>query len=564
MGYRKREYLALLDRALLFAARHTGADGRMSVNGEIDCKDAGWLVLGGAVRGVEAGWRLGEVDLIDLCRRWTLASVRVDDTRSAWTTFALLYTLYLTGGNDGTFARSFTVQERAEVEHFLLQIDMHYLYEASRNYRVAAAIIDALRLRFGCIERPERPIEENIDAMLSGYLGNGFFNDDDCRGSRADRRIDAYSAEIIGLLLHFDEIFDFASCRHEQIMRICREFCRSGRYLIDADGEFAKWGRSLRGEAEVKKIFLWEFAETHHLTAQPGDGPAAASAQLDFFARYGIDETGMIGRDKAFNRGMRDEYTTQVQAQGYGIYGLAMALRFCPPEPPPDPAPLPAAGESFVKYLPGPAIASAGDRRTGIHYVVPFANRMTKNMFFWHNRITGENDVEVDVSAKFMPLPYFGRKVPAPYAGPQLPFLPMLRTAAGILLIPRNLGEKEPRVVGESGAFRNETEYFFCRMREYRPAVELAFSATLVCRPAELEWEFRFRGEWPEGSSAELHLFEPLPECGIRVECELRGAEARWNTEECAPSIYGPATLARVARVAPCRELSLHVRYRHV
>ena len=294
MGYRKREYLALLDRALLFAARHTGADGRMSVNGEIDCKDSGWLVLGGAVRGIEAGWRIGEVDLIDLCRRWTLASVRVDDTRSAWTTFALLYTFYLTGGNDGTFARSFTAGERAEVERFLLQIDMHYLYEASRNYRVAAAIIDALRLRFGCIERPERPIEENIDAMLSGYLGNGFFNDDDCRGSRADRRIDAYSAEIIGLLLHFDEIFHFASCRHEQIMRICREFCRSGRYLIDADGEFAKWGRSLRGEAEVKKIFLWEFAETHHLTAQPGDGPAAASAQLDFFARYGIDETGEI------------------------------------------------------------------------------------------------------------------------------------------------------------------------------------------------------------------------------------------------------------------------------
>lgn len=81
MGYRKREYLALLDRALLFAARHTGADGRMSVNGEIDCKDSGWLVLGGAVRGIEAGWRIGEVDLIDLCRRWTLASVRVDDTR---------------------------------------------------------------------------------------------------------------------------------------------------------------------------------------------------------------------------------------------------------------------------------------------------------------------------------------------------------------------------------------------------------------------------------------------------------------------------------------------------
>ena len=36
----KQHYLALLDRALLFAARHTGADGRMSVNGEIhSCVD---------------------------------------------------------------------------------------------------------------------------------------------------------------------------------------------------------------------------------------------------------------------------------------------------------------------------------------------------------------------------------------------------------------------------------------------------------------------------------------------------------------------------------------------
>ena len=564
MIYGKQHYLALLDRALLFAARHTGADGRMIVNGEIDCKDSGWLVLGGAIRGIEAGWQVGETDLADLCRRWTLASVRVDDTRSAWTTFALLYTLYLTGGNDGPFARAFSASERAEVARFLLQIDMQDLYEAARTYRVAAAIIDALRVRFGYIEQPELPIEENIDAMLAGYLGDGFFNDDDCRGSRADRRIDAYSAEIIGLLLHFDEIFDYAGCRHERTFEICREFCRSGRALIDADGEFAKWGRSLRGEAEAKKIFLWEFAETHRLTAQPGEGTAAAAAQFEFFARYGIDETGMIGRDKAFNRGMCDEYTTQVQAQGYGIYGLAMALRFCPEEPLPEPVPLPAEKESFVRFLPGPAIACAGECRTGIHYIVPFANRMTKNMFFWHNRITGENDVEVDVSAKFMPLPYFGRKIPAPYAGPQLPFLPMLRTAAGILLVPRNLGETGSKVVAEPGAVRGETEYFFCPMREYRPAVELAFSATLVCRPAELEWEFRFRGEWPEGSSAELCFFEPLPECGIRMECEFRGAEPRWSTEECAPSIYGPVTLARVARIARCNILSVHVRYRHV
>ena len=48
MNQEKRHYLALLDRALLFAARHTDPAGRMTVDGEIDCKDSGWLVLGGA------------------------------------------------------------------------------------------------------------------------------------------------------------------------------------------------------------------------------------------------------------------------------------------------------------------------------------------------------------------------------------------------------------------------------------------------------------------------------------------------------------------------------------
>ena len=35
-----------LDRALLFAAKHTDSSGRMIVEGEIDTKDYGWLVLG--------------------------------------------------------------------------------------------------------------------------------------------------------------------------------------------------------------------------------------------------------------------------------------------------------------------------------------------------------------------------------------------------------------------------------------------------------------------------------------------------------------------------------------
>ena len=47
MGYRKREYLALLDRALLFAARHTGADAADAADDHVDADTgaAGFLEL---------------------------------------------------------------------------------------------------------------------------------------------------------------------------------------------------------------------------------------------------------------------------------------------------------------------------------------------------------------------------------------------------------------------------------------------------------------------------------------------------------------------------------------
>ena len=245
-------YLHELDRALVYAAEHTDSAGRMVVGGEIDTKDSGWLVLGGAVRGIEEGWNVGEHDLRDLCRRWTLASVRVDDVRSAWTTFALLLSFEFT---KGTFRELFSAEELNEITKFLCQIDMRFLLEASRNYRVAAAVIDLLRIRHGFCKTQSVNPDACIDYMLAGYLGNGFFNDDDGRGDSRDKRIDTYSAEIIGLLLHYDEIFNWNSPHHEQIFSILHDFCESALPLIDSRGEFAKWGRSLRGEAEVKKSF---------------------------------------------------------------------------------------------------------------------------------------------------------------------------------------------------------------------------------------------------------------------------------------------------------------------
>lgn len=554
-------YLPFLDKALLFAAEHTDEQGRMIVDSEIDCKDSGWLVLGGVIRGIGAGWEIGELDLRRCCRLWTLASVRVDDRRSAWTTFALLYAVFLSGGRKGAFASLFPASEWLEFTRFIRQLDMRYLKEASRNYCVAAALIDVMRVRFGFIEKAETDPDVYIGRMLEAYLGDGFFNDDDSRGSRGDRRIDAYSAEIIGLLLHYDELFEFRSSRHEHIMLILKEFCLSGRYLLDSEGELAKWGRSLRGEAEIKKVFLWEFAAEHDLI-DPAEANAAAEKMTLFFRRHGISPDGQIFRDKGGNRGIWDEYTTHVQAQGYGIYGLAMAFRFAGGNRQAA-IPILAERESFLRYLPGPGIICANSLPAGIHYVVPLKNRMTKNMFFWHNRITGENDVTVDVSAKFMPLPYFGRKVPAPYSGPGLPFLPVLHLNGGERLVPRNLTVPEAEPEMREGEIRCRQRFRFCRHAEYEPATDFFADAVLDCRCDGLKYEFFFHGTPPEMSRLSFTFFQPS-DPDIELETVFGRTEIEWCSLSGGASVYGPAAVAKTAFATPCPSICYEVRWKRV
>ncbi len=532
MNTKNTQYLNLLDRVLDYAARHTDGDGRMIFNGEIDCKDSGWMVLAGVLRG----------NLDKYCRLWTLASIRVDDRRSCWTTFALLYALEL---SKGEFLNIFSAAEQEEFAHFVRQLDMRYLMEASRNYRVAAAVIDVLGRRYGFTGKQAVTPEENIDAMLACYLGQGFFNDDDGRGS-GDRRIDAYSAEIIGLLLHYDELYDFQSPRHERIMDVCRDFCVANAPLIDHDGEYAKWGRSLRGEAEVKKICIWEYAEREGL-CEPGLGRAAAGRMLKFFEETGINDAGMVGKDKAMNHGIWDEYTTQVQAQGYGAYGLAMAAHYDSGNG--KAGTLPIDRGPVNGLLPGPAIIYGGNRK--MHYILPLANRMTKNMFFWHNRITGENDVEVDVSAKFMPLPYFGRKMPAPYSGPEIPFLPMVETVDG-LLIPRNLNPEIPHAEVLPDGVTGEQRFRFCRVAAYEPVVETEMIARVHAAAESIRYEFSFVGELPENNLV-IYFFGG--------EVEFQEVTPQWEKRTAGASIYGPRTYARVAVIKPCKDFSYTLRW---
>ena len=554
-------YLPLLDRALEFAAKHTDEQGRMVVDSEIDCKDSGWLVLGGVIRGIESGWMCGSVDLKRCCRLWTLASVRVDDRRSAWTTFALLYAMFLSGGEKGTFVSLFSPGEWEEFSRFVRQLDMHYLREASRNYCVAAALIDVMRLRFGLIEKPESEPDVYIKRMMDAWLGDGFFNDDDSRGSRGDRRIDAYSAEIIGLLLHYDELFQFRSIWHDRIMMILKEFCVSARFLIDGKGELAKWGRSLRGEAEIKKVFLWEIASKWHLL-DSSEADGAAEKLTSFFRLCGISPEGQIFRDKGGNQGIWDEYTTHVQAQGYGVYGLAMAFRFASGSHE-SRLPVLAERESFLHYMNGPGILCANSISSGVHYVVPLKNRMTKNMFFWHNRITGENDVTVDVSAKFMPLPYFGRMIPAPYSGPEIPFLPVLLLRGGEELVPRNLFVSESLPEGTEKELRCCQRFHFCRRAEYEPVVEFVADGILSCRCDELRYEFVFSGSPPEGSCLAFTFFRPSDPTLIQ-EIEFGVANVKWCFFSGGASVYGPMTEAERAIVSHCSSICYVMRWRHV
>ena len=75
------------------------------------------------------------------------------------------------------FASLFSPEEWAEFSSFIRQLDMHYLREASRNYCVAAALIDVMRLRFGLIDEAETEPDNYIGRMMEAYLGDGFFNE---------------------------------------------------------------------------------------------------------------------------------------------------------------------------------------------------------------------------------------------------------------------------------------------------------------------------------------------------------------------------------------------------
>ena len=166
---------SLLDRALLFAAQNTDAQGRMAAEGEIDCTDPGWLVLGGVIRISLYGEQLGSIQLGEICRRWTLAAIRVDDTRSAWTTFALLLAMDVSGGVNGFFHSLFSPDEQQELRKFFLQIDIGELLAASRNYHIAAAVIDTLRCRFGYLEKPISDPEADIRYMFDGLSRRRLF-----------------------------------------------------------------------------------------------------------------------------------------------------------------------------------------------------------------------------------------------------------------------------------------------------------------------------------------------------------------------------------------------------
>jgi len=558
-----------LDKILKFACSHTDENGRMILENEIDCKDSGWLVLAGVIRLINKNLSPIEYRLRDAVNDWTYASCNVDDCRSAWTTFALLYSIYLSGGKDGFYYSGLDENVQQRLDQFLMQFDMTFLREASRNYQVAVGLINELRFQFGYIDNADCAPEDSVKVMLDGYLGDGFFNDDDCRGSSQDRRIDAYSAEIIGLLLHYDEVNQWQSVWHEQIRKIVSDFCAANRYLIDASGEYSKWGRSLRGEAEVKKIFVWEYAEREGLVAKKGDGIAASLAQLEFFIKNGMSSDGQVYKDKAENNGIWDEYTTHVQAQGYGAYGLAMALHFSLNSK--TSVKLAAREQSYVKYLPGPSILVANHSQSKMHCIVPLANRLTKLMCLWHNRITGENDVSVDMSPKFMPIPYFGKSLPAPYEDYRVPFLPLLRNTNG-LLVPRNLHPIPVEVQNKNGMLKTRQHFHYCRPKEFEAASAIELDAELFLNPNGLEYRFSLSGKVSENQELVIYFYHgdsaveiSMNELCFSVNSALiniifNSAKIKASPYTGPASIYSAESPAIIANVQPFDGLSFSYR----
>ncbi len=560
-----QDYELWLDKLLLYAGSVTDERGYVLPGGEKDEKDQGWLVLAGTIRGTRLGWDLQGTDLLTLTRRWSVAVADVSDPKSAWSTFALLYAFHLSGGLEGTLYSSYSAAENAIIGNFLRQIDIRFLREASKNYNVAAGFINALRVRYGFISAGEtgKTPDEDVQVMLDGYIGDGFFNDDDTRGSGSDRRIDGYSAEIIGLLLHYDEIHGFASAHHDTIMRILREYVTANAYFVDAHGEYAKWGRSIRGGSDAKKAFLWEFAESHALVPEPGVGARVADCMFDFFLAQGVDRTtGRVYKDKGGNHGKWDEYTTSVQALGYAAYGLSMASRFCQ-RAERSTARLPSESEDYIRLFQKSQFIVANHLNSGIHYIVPLRNKLTKLMFLWHNRITGENDTYVDMTAKFMPLPYFGRELPAPYATEAYPFLPRL-LVNGETLFAKNVFDHAVETVEEaSDCIAVRQRYGYCRHTSFEnvdglileaetryTAAGIAFTFTIPLMPPNAQPQLSFYGGLGkmERKGNEVTVKNPAFAVRVLFDTPLPFTCARKAGE---PSCYGPETRPVVVSFAP-------------
>ena len=184
-------------------------------------------------------------------------------------------------------------------------------------------------------------------------------------------------------------------------------------------------------------------------------------------------------------------------------------------------------------------------------------------MFFWHNRITGENDVTVDVSAKFMPVPYFGRLIPAPYSGSEPPFLPEICLDGGERLVPRNLEVSDEVPEIRERKIRCRQRFHFCRCAEYEPAADFYADALLICRCDGLRYEFRFSGTPPEKSRLAFPFFLP-PDPALALEIRFDGVEAEWCSSVGGASVYGPSTQRKTAFVSFGSFIGYDVRWKHV
>ena len=141
----------------------------------------------------------------------------------------------------------------------------------------------------------------------------------------------------------------------------------------------------------------------------------------------------------------------------------------------------------------------------------------------------------------FRMMPYFGKKVPAPYSGPELPVLPMLENANGELLIPRGLKADAWSVVPGNNEAVFRRVFHYCRPAAYEPVGDISTEVTLICRPGKITLSAEFTGKAPEGFFPVVFAFEPADDS---LTCRIQCDNASFVKCRCAPSIYGSFTEA--------------------